>query len=96
MKKASKKQRDAMIAKIASKLMGKASMTISGDSVVQQATKKWTVTTNLWTMSSFLVTPDGEYISHIEHSKSFLDRIARLLNEDDARKASKKKAKVKK
>ena len=40
MKKLSKKQRDAAIAKIASKLMDKVSMTIIGDSVVQQATKK--------------------------------------------------------
>jgi hypothetical protein len=43
------------------------------------------------------LTKNGDtFYVYVSGKKSFISRIARLLNEDDARKASKKKAKVKK
>jgi hypothetical protein len=57
--------------------------------------KQWTTTRNAFSRELQLVNPSGNEWT-VGNRDRLVRRIARLLNEDDARKASRKKAKVKK
>jgi hypothetical protein len=57
--------------------------------------KKWTTKRDLLSGELQLSKPSGDPW-HLGDRNATVRRIARLLNEDDARKASKKKVKVKK